>query len=369
MGCCVTRETLSTQNESGDLISVTKGNTLPATPKSSQLTHHLYTPQARTQSFQFPLTHDDKLPSPSELVTSSHISESPNPIEHHISPIYSPLETPYSHNQPRHIDYSSEDSSKTSSNHSHSGKEEEKSLEVSSPVISDIGYLRNSSDSSSKEEVEFPVLPQTEIPFRTLLEENTSPRSETRETIIPREEETPGDLLKYGDVIILTHKNTWNSLHSHKHHYMSGSMGQQVVCLSDRTDNDQWKICRPYQPNGEEDTQREVKYGSMLRLKHKATKTYLTSQLGVSSPYSSQQEVSSDKESSDNQNWILEPSEEFSTEEWSSDHDMKLKHVATGMYLQSGEIHFNLGHGNLQEVFGSDKLEGDEIWLIELKHS
>lgn len=250
-------------------------------------------------------------------------------------------------------------------------------LKLTSSHINSSNQVEKSSNkgclsiSSGKEEIVFSQhkSPKSEIPYRANLEERITPRHNAGSVILPGFEETPGDLLKYGDVIIFTHKNTWNSLHSHKYTYMSGSMGQQVVCLSERAENDKWKICRGFKSNGEKDTETEVRYGSLLRLKHRATKSYLTSQLDVPSPYSNQQEVSCEKESSEKQNWILEPSDEFVGEEWSSNHDMKLKHIVTGKYLQSGELHFNLGHGNLQEVFASDKLEGDEIWLIELKSS
>ena len=340
MGCCVTRET--NFSDSKDLNIIYKDPTLPPTPKTPQI-HQVITP---TPS-QFEETSHNKLSSQSVHIhkvitpTPSQFEETPhNKLSSHSSQpaVSSPIKSPNS----------SSDSLKTSSSNEPSHKE-------------------TSSLPSPKEEIIFPsAIPETksEVPNRANLEERISPKPQDAKIIFPGAEETPGDMLSYGDIIILTHKNTWNSLHSHNHHYMSGSMGQQVVCLSDRNDNDMWKICRASKDETENDA---VRYGTVIRLKHKATKAYLSSSEGVPSPYSNQQEITCDKKASEKCDWIMEPTDEFLGEEWTSDHDIKLKHAQTGKYLQSGDIHFNLGHGNLQEVFGSDQSEGDEIWIIELK--
>lgn len=328
MGCCVTRETKFTDYI--DINTIPKDLTLPPTPKSPHI-HKAFTPRSQPTPLRFEETPQAKLSSLPETHTSPHSSL---PVSS--SPIKSPS--------------SSSDSLKTSSSNE--------------PSYNEVSNLP-----SPKQEIIFPPPvpePKSEIPYRANLEERISPRPQDDKLIFPGPEETPGDMLRYGDIIILTHKNTWNSLYSHKHHYMSGSMGQQVVCLSDRNDNDMWKICRGNKDETENDA---VRYGTVIRLKHKATKAYLSSTEGVPSPYSNEQEITCDKEASEKCDWIMEPTDEFLGEEWTSDHDIKLKHAQTGKYLQSGDIHFNLGHGNLQEVFGSDQIEGDEVWIIELKTS
>jgi hypothetical protein len=328
MGCCVTRETNFT--DSKDLNTISMNQTIPPTPKSPHI-HKAFTPPSRPTPSHFEETPQHNLPSQSESHSLPHSSQ---------QVVSSPIKSPNS----------SSDSLKTSSSNE--------------PSCNEISNLL-----SPKQEITFPhTTPETyqDVHYRANLEERISPRSQDAKIIFPGLEETPGDMLSYGDIIILTHKNTWNSLYSHNHHYMSGSMGQQVVCLSDRNDNDMWKICRASKDEKENDA---VRYGTVIRLKHIATKAYLSSSEGVPSPYSNQQEITCDKQASEKCDWIMEPTDEFLGEEWTSDHDIKLKHAQTGKYIQSGDIHFNLGHGNLQEVFGSDQSEGDEVWIIELKTS
>lgn len=340
MGCCATRETNFA--DSKDLNIIYKDQALPPTPKSPQI-HKAFTPT--TSQFQ----------------ETSHNKQSTKPESE--SPPTSQLE------ETTHDKLSSHTHSSQPVASSPIKSPNSSSYSLKSSSSNEPSYNETSSPPSPKEEISFPpTIPETisEVSNRANLEERISPRLQDAKIIFPGAEETPGDMLRYGDIIILTHKNTWNSLYSHNHHYMSGSMGQQVVCLSDRNDNDMWKICRARKDETEDDA---VRYGTVIRLEHKATKAYLSSSEGVPSPYSNQQEITCDKEASERCDWIMEPTDEFLGEEWTSDHDIKLKHAKTGKYLQSGDIHFNLGHGNLQEVFGSDQCEGDEIWIIELKTS
>jgi hypothetical protein len=163
-------------------------------------------------------------------------------------------------------------------------------------------------------------------------------------------------LVQDGDTIVIIHKLTGKSLHSHSINYSGGSKQQEVTGYDKRDDNDLWTIHhfnRGLVGTGFRDS-------DVVTIVHKATKKTLHSH-AITSPVTSQQEVSGFGSRDTNDNWRLEISDGDGYLRVGG--HFKLIHINTDKSLHS---HPNMltGGSRQQEVTGFTSRDDNDYWRI-----
>lgn len=180
-----------------------------------------------------------------------------------------------------------------------------------------------------------------------------------------------GAVVRYGQVVKLSHVWSGRTLHSHALSYghVGGSGQQQVTCFEGADDNDLWRI-RP--AHGVADASRAgqtVSHGDTIRLEHVLTRRNLHSHAGLRSPVTGQQEVTCFGENGTgdgNDDWHIEVD---GSGTWTSDTRFRLVHVPTNHALHShvGYRHWQWTAGQ-QEVTGfQSRDDNDWWWLLETR--
>lgn len=177
------------------------------------------------------------------------------------------------------------------------------------------------------------------------------------------------EILLYDDILVIADTTNRHTLHSHGLKYETGSKKQQVTAFSGRDDNDNWVIKGRHESGKKHKHTGEVKYFDVIRLKHVGTKKYLSIHTGHAAPVSSDnQEVCVAKKKHDEVNWVIEPAEDYGSESWNPQHEIRLRHEATGLYLHVSGYNFDLGNGDSQgEVIAAGKNESSDKWYVESK--
>jgi dolichyl-phosphate-mannose--protein O-mannosyl transferase len=177
------------------------------------------------------------------------------------------------------------------------------------------------------------------------------------------------EILLYDDILVIAHTSNRNSLHSHHLDYQTGSGHQQVTAFGGRDDNDNWIIKGKHESGKKHKHTGEVKYNDVIRLKHAFSKKYLSIHTGHAAPVSTDyQEVCAAKKKHDEVNWVIEPAEEYGSESWNPQHEIRLRHEATGLYLHISPNNFDLGNGDSQgEIYAAEKSETSDRWFVESK--
>eukprot|EP01089_Gocevia_fonbrunei_P016158 TRINITY_DN493_c0_g4_i1.p1 TRINITY_DN493_c0_g4~~TRINITY_DN493_c0_g4_i1.p1 ORF type:complete len:201 (-),score=41.82 TRINITY_DN493_c0_g4_i1:75-677(-) len=175
--------------------------------------------------------------------------------------------------------------------------------------------------------------------------------------------------LTYGATIILVHVSTNRSLHSHSLKYThAGTSGQQhVTAQPTRNDDDKWEVHAAHGSTTKNGS--KVKFGDVIRLKHVATGLYLHSHPGKPSPVTNQQEVTGYGGGDKNDNWRIEEINGGKTGKKITNQEvLRLVHVQTNHSLHSHNHNFDVQPGNSQgEVtcWPLNKKDNNDQWKIE----
>lgn len=177
------------------------------------------------------------------------------------------------------------------------------------------------------------------------------------------------EILLYDDILVIAHTSNKHSLHSHGLKYETGSKKQQVTAFEGRDDNDNWTIKGKHDSSKKHKHTGEVKYYDVIRLKHKLSKKYLSIHAGHGAPVSTDcQEVCAAEKKHDEVNWVIEPVEDYGTDSWNPQHEIRLRNEATGLYLHISQYNFELGNGDSQgEIYAAPKDDSADKWYVESK--
>ncbi len=180
-----------------------------------------------------------------------------------------------------------------------------------------------------------------------------------------------GAIVKYGQVIKLSHVWSGRTLHSHALNYghAGGSGQQQVTCFDGSDDNDLWRVKGAHGTPDNHKVGQDVRNGDIIRLEHVLTRRNLHSHAGIVSPVTRQQEVTcfGDNGNGDgNDDWRVELD---GSGYWSSANRLRLIHVPS-----NAALHSHLGFKHSQWTAGQQEVTGfgprdanDWWWLLEVR--
>lgn len=206
------------------------------------------------------------------------------------------------------------------------------------------------------------ILPATPTPLALRLESVDTAKS----TAVIRVSPQPGQPVRYGATLRLTHSATGCHLHSHPFRYgHPGTSGQQqVTCFAGTDDNDLWRVKGPDGQAEDFRAGEPVRHGDLVRLEHLATRRNLHSHSGFPSPVTGQQEVTCFGErgiGDGNDTWRVETD---AAVPWASGTHIRLIHIPTDHALHShaGFAHPQWTMGQ-QEVTGFPGRDDNDLWF------
>lgn len=175
-------------------------------------------------------------------------------------------------------------------------------------------------------------------------------------------EEDTHDILRYEDIIVITHTSN-NSALSHGFSDIDPLI-DAVTVNTDRDDTSRWCI-KPSIYHETVDSYEEIKYGCRVVLRNLCTKKYLSIE-NLSSFNEAEYQVNCQEKASENSNWIIEPAYDYGNEMWHPSHDIKFKHVDSGLYLclTIQELEDSQSECWVQPSEASGE---NELWYIESK--
>jgi dolichyl-phosphate-mannose--protein O-mannosyl transferase len=181
---------------------------------------------------------------------------------------------------------------------------------------------------------------------------------------ISRAKITQPGLVQDGETIVIMHKLTNKSLHSHSINYSSGTRQQEVTGYWGRDPNDYWTINH---------TNRDLvgtgfSNGDIVTIIHKQTNHSLHSH-NARSPVTGQQEVTGYSGRDSNDNWKLESISGGTADNCEDGYlrvgsQFKLIHVNTNHALHSHGINLRTG-SRQQEVTGYSGRDDNDWWVLD----
>eukprot|EP00035_Acanthoeca_spectabilis_P034897 m.31442 g.31442 ORF g.31442 m.31442 type:complete len:551 (+) comp6931_c0_seq2:2069-3721(+) len=166
--------------------------------------------------------------------------------------------------------------------------------------------------------------------------------------------------IKYGMKIKLQHCETGKKLHSHGHNYPEGSRQQQVTCLDEHNNDEDWWFFKPKHGQREHELDgRPVRNGDVVRLQHARSERNLHSHEVPLFCNPDQREVScfEVKDKGDgNDDWRVESSGPVKPGE-----PFRLVHVATNHALHSHPIDYPFGQQQVTCFGGRDN---NDFWKV-----
>ncbi len=178
-------------------------------------------------------------------------------------------------------------------------------------------------------------------------------------------------VVKYGQVIKMSHVMSGRTLHSHALNYghAGGSGQQQVTCFDGADDNDLWRVKGAHGSADNARAGQPVRNGDIIRLEHVLTRRNLHSHAGIKSPVTGQQEVTAFGENGQgdaNDDWKVEID---GGGEWAARRRLRLVHR-----LSNAALHSHLGFRHAQHTAGQQEVTGflprdanDFWWLLEVR--
>lgn len=174
------------------------------------------------------------------------------------------------------------------------------------------------------------------------------------------ENEETSDILRFYDIIVLTHTSNNLSLY---HDFSEKDEMDTISLNSIRDDTARW-ILKPIEKQEKSEIEPEVRYGMEVRLKNICTKMYLCIET-IGNEDNKIIRITCKKEKNRNSDWVIEPANDYGVEQWHPSHDIVFKHVNTGLFLC---VDMQMEETESQSVvIPSYIIEGNGLWYIESK--